>query len=71
MARAARRINTSQRPYWSDKLLLDLLCARSARRGARAITSHHACAFELAFRRARIPLHKDLAYYFGAPTAVE
>lgn len=55
--------------YWSDKLLLDLLCARErhvARHQVGDYVCNHARAFELAFRRARIPLHKDLAYYFGA-----
>jgi beta-glucosidase/6-phospho-beta-glucosidase/beta-galactosidase len=55
--------------YWSDKVLLDLLCARE-RGVARHRVGDHVCdqarAFELAFRRARIPLRKDLAYYFGA-----
>jgi beta-glucosidase/6-phospho-beta-glucosidase/beta-galactosidase len=55
--------------YWSDKVLLDLLCARE-RKVARHRAGDYVCdqarAFELAFHRARIPLHKDLAYYFGA-----
>ncbi|MDQ3623316.1 MAG: family 1 glycosylhydrolase [Verrucomicrobiota bacterium] len=55
--------------YWSDKLLLDLLCARE--RGApRGQVGAHICRkaheFAAAFAAARIPLHKDLAYYFGA-----
>jgi beta-glucosidase/6-phospho-beta-glucosidase/beta-galactosidase len=55
--------------YWSDKVLLDLLCARE-RKIARHRVGDHVCdqarAFELAFHRARIPLRKDPAYYFGA-----
>ncbi|HEV7405441.1 MAG TPA: family 1 glycosylhydrolase [Chthoniobacteraceae bacterium] len=55
--------------YWSDKLLLDLLCARE-----RGVARHKVadyivdCAdrFTLAFRQARLPLHKDAAYYLGA-----
>ena len=55
--------------YWSDKLLLDLLCARE-----RGIARHKIadyiidCAerFVLAFRHARLPLHKDAAFYLGA-----
>jgi beta-glucosidase/6-phospho-beta-glucosidase/beta-galactosidase len=55
--------------YWSDKFLLDLLCARERavprHRLARYITDR-AAQFALAFEEARLPLHKDLAYYFGA-----
>jgi beta-glucosidase/6-phospho-beta-glucosidase/beta-galactosidase len=55
--------------YWSDKLLLDLMCARE-RGVTRAQLSAHirqrARQFDAAFRAARLPLHKDLAYYFGA-----
>ena len=55
--------------YWSDKLLLDLVCARE-RGVAREAVGAHICerarSFERAFADARIPLHKDLAYYFGA-----
>ncbi len=55
--------------YWSDKLLLDLLCARErgvatsdiGRYIVRCVKS-----FEKAFSEVRIPLHKDLSYYFGA-----
>ncbi|HEY2343630.1 MAG TPA: family 1 glycosylhydrolase, partial [Chthoniobacteraceae bacterium] len=55
--------------YWSDKLLLDLLCLRE--RGVARHRAGHAivdCAreFDCAFRKARLPLHKDLSYYFGA-----
>jgi len=55
--------------YWSDKMLLDLVCARE-RGVAREDTSAHIChqahVFEEAFNAARIPLHKDPAYFFGA-----
>jgi beta-glucosidase/6-phospho-beta-glucosidase/beta-galactosidase len=55
--------------YWSDKLLLDLLASRE-----RGVTREQldgyivGCArgFSAAFAAARIPLHKDPAYYFGA-----
>jgi beta-glucosidase/6-phospho-beta-glucosidase/beta-galactosidase len=55
--------------YWSDKMLLDLVSLRE--RGiAREDAGLHICQrahdFERAFNAARIPLHKDLAYYFGA-----
>jgi len=55
--------------YWSDKLLLDLVCLRE-RGVTRQQTRQHICQrahdFEVAFIAARIPLHKDVAYYFGA-----
>jgi len=55
--------------YWSDKLQLDLLCARE-----RGVPRHqvgnyicdHAREFDCAFRKARLPLHRDISYYFGA-----
>jgi len=55
--------------YWSDKLLLDLVCARE--RGVkREDVGTHVCDrardFDRAFHDARLPLHKDLAYYVGA-----
>ena len=55
--------------YWSDKLLLDLLCVRE--RGVAAAPRGQcdcraAREFDCAFREARLPLHRDLAYYFGA-----
>ena len=55
--------------YWSDKLLLDLLCV--AERGIprdRVKDYIHAkiAEFDIAFYEARIPLHKDLPYYFGS-----
>jgi beta-glucosidase/6-phospho-beta-glucosidase/beta-galactosidase len=55
--------------YWSDKFLLDLLCAREhgiARHRIAQYVTDRAAAFGLAFRQARLPLHRDLAYYFGA-----
>ena len=55
--------------YWSDKLLLDLVCVRERgipREGVEEYVCDRARAFEAAFQAARIPLHKDLAYYFGA-----
>jgi hypothetical protein len=55
--------------YWSDKLLLDLLSSRERGISAEQLRDYvcdRARAFEQAFIAARIPLHKDLAYYFGA-----
>ena len=57
--------------YWSDKLLLDLLCARERQIPRHQIAKYItdcACDFAVAFKKARLPLHKDLAYYFGALT---
>ena len=55
--------------YWSDKLLLDLVCARE-RGVARTELGPYigGCArdFERAFKDARLPLHRDTSYYFGA-----
>jgi beta-glucosidase/6-phospho-beta-glucosidase/beta-galactosidase len=55
--------------YWSDKLLLDLVCARE-RGVAREAIGYHICErardFERAFIAARLPLHKDLAFYLGS-----
>ncbi|MDB6172307.1 MAG: beta-glycosidase [Chthoniobacteraceae bacterium] len=55
--------------YWSDKLLLDLLAVRD--RGIRRervgdYICEKAREFERAFNAARIPLHRDPAYYVGA-----
>lgn len=55
--------------YWSDKLLLDLLCL--AERGiprdrVKEYVHRKIQEFETAFRNAHIPLRKDLPYYFGA-----
>jgi beta-glucosidase/6-phospho-beta-glucosidase/beta-galactosidase len=55
--------------YWSDKLLLDLVCVRErgvARENVGLHIRGRAREFERAFNAARIPLHKDLAYHFGA-----
>jgi len=55
--------------YWTDKLLLDLACARErgvTREKLAAYIHEKATQFDAAFRVARLPLHKDLAYYFGA-----
>jgi len=55
--------------YWSDQLLLDLVTARErgiAREDVAAHIVDRARAFDTAFHTARIPLHRDLAYYFGA-----
>lgn len=55
--------------YWSDKMLLDLLCVRERGIEPDNVSEHisqKARDFERAFQRARLPLHRDLAYYFGA-----
>lgn len=55
--------------YWSDKLILDLLAAREREIPRHQVSNYIIdCArdFALAFEKARIPLHKDIAYYFGA-----
>ena len=55
--------------YWSDQLLLDLVCARErgvVREQVGAHIGERARAFEVAFAGARIPLHKDPAFYLGA-----
>ena len=55
--------------YWSDRAWLDLLALR-AKRVARADVKTHICTkareFSAAFKGARIRLHRDLPYYFGA-----
>jgi beta-glucosidase/6-phospho-beta-glucosidase/beta-galactosidase len=61
--------NYSSDMYWSDKFLLDLMAARE--RGiARGDTGGYILGklaeFKSAFRAAKIPLHKDVPYYFGA-----
>lgn len=55
--------------YWSDKVLLDLCAAR--RRGiARRDIAGYVCGkardFDHAFARARLPLHRDAAYFVGS-----
>jgi beta-glucosidase len=55
--------------YWSDKVLLDLLCIRERGIGKDQLRSYiesKRVEFETAFEEARIPLHKDIPYYFGA-----
>jgi len=55
--------------YWSDKLLLDLVAVRERGVPREQVGAHireRVRAFDDAFRAARIPLHKDVAYYFGA-----
>jgi beta-glucosidase/6-phospho-beta-glucosidase/beta-galactosidase len=55
--------------YWSDKLLLDLLASRERGISLEQLGDYicdRARAFEQAFIAARIPLHKDVSYYFGA-----
>ncbi len=57
--------------YWSDKLLLDLLCAHERNVPRHRVGSYICdCAreFDCAFHKARLPLHRDLAYYFGSIT---
>lgn len=57
--------------YWSEKLLLDLLCLRERGiqvREIREYISDRASAFDRAFAAARIPLHRDLPYLFGSLT---
>ncbi len=55
--------------YWSDKMLLDLLCMRERgvpRNQVSTDIRERARAFESAFAAAKIPLHRDLAFYFGS-----
>jgi beta-glucosidase/6-phospho-beta-glucosidase/beta-galactosidase len=55
--------------YWSDKMLLDLLCSRERgvdRNAVGPYVTECARSFEDAFESARIPLHRDLSYYFGS-----
>ncbi len=55
--------------YWSDKVLLDLLCARERGIPRHKVTEYiidSADDFTAAFRKARLPLHKDFAYYIGS-----
>ncbi len=55
--------------YWSDKMLLDLLSLAErgvARENVREHIHEKIEQFDAAFCAARIPLHKDLPYYFGA-----
>lgn len=55
--------------YWSDKLLLDLVCARERGVPRAAVGAHireRAQTFDRTFREARIPLRRDLAYFIGS-----
>lgn len=55
--------------YWSDKLLLDLLCLAERgvpRDGVKEYILAKIQEFEAAFLAAHLPLRKDLPYYFGA-----
>jgi beta-glucosidase len=57
--------------YWSDKIMLDLLCVRE--RGVRSSQLRDYVyakihEFENAFEEARIPLVKDIPYLFGSLT---
>jgi len=55
--------------YWSDKVLLDLCAARQRRIARRDLGDYirtQARAFDTAFTRARLPLHRDAAYFVGA-----
>ncbi|HWB59688.1 MAG TPA: family 1 glycosylhydrolase [Chthoniobacteraceae bacterium] len=55
--------------YWSDKLLLDLLCVaerKIPRNRVKEYIHGKIAEFDAAFRAARIPLHKDIPYYFGS-----
>ncbi len=55
--------------YWSDKVLLDLMCVRErgvARADVATDIVARARAFDAAFCAARLPLHRDFAFYFGS-----
>ena len=55
--------------YWLDKALLDLVSVAergTARADVKECIHEKIKAFEIAFRAAKIPLRKDLPYYFGA-----
>jgi beta-glucosidase/6-phospho-beta-glucosidase/beta-galactosidase len=54
--------------YWADKLILDLLCTRERgvpQRTASKAICKSAHDFDAARRRAKLPLKRDLAFYFG------
>lgn len=54
--------------YWSDKLLLDLVSVRERNVSREQVGGHlisRAQEFDRAFRTAQLPLHRDLAFYFG------
>lgn len=55
--------------YWTDKLILDLLSIRErhiADREIREYVCTRAAEFDRAFESARIPLHRDIPFFFGA-----
>ena len=55
--------------YWSDKVMLDLLMLRERqvpRDQVREEIRNRADAFEVSLKRAKLPLHKDLPYWFGS-----
>ena len=55
--------------YWSDRLWLDLMSLRAKGVGRENVAQHicdKAREFSTAFKAARIRLHRDLPYYFGA-----
>jgi len=57
--------------YWSDKIMLDLLCVRERGVGASQLRDYVYAKiheFENAFEAARIPLVKDIPYFFGSLT---
>lgn len=55
--------------YWSDKLLLDLLNLRERGVPRNRVPEHireRAGAFEKALAAARLPLHRDISFFFGS-----
>jgi beta-glucosidase/6-phospho-beta-glucosidase/beta-galactosidase len=55
--------------YWSDRVWLDLLSLRAkgvAREDVATHIGNKAREFSAAFKEARIRLHRDVPYYFGA-----
>jgi len=57
--------------YWSDKIMLDLLCVREREVRASQLRDYVYAKiheFENAFEEARIPLVKDIPYLFGSLT---
>jgi hypothetical protein len=54
--------------YWSDKMLLDLLAVREHGVAREHVSEHileKAHEFTLAFEKAHIPLHRDIAFHIG------
>jgi len=54
--------------YWSDKVLLDLVCVAERRISRNEVKEYihvKIKEFEDAFQAAHIPLHKDIPFYFG------